>query len=91
MIPQGDGAFEKSLYVWVASLALKVPVGDWPIYHLSAIQVAIFHVAFGIEDQTYIGTETKVRIQFGKEGGHGCLGTHGSQVFRTRLSRRDLI
>jgi hypothetical protein len=32
MIPQGDGAFEKSLYVWVASLALKVPVGDWPIY-----------------------------------------------------------
>ena len=58
---------------------------------LSAIQVAIFHVAFGIEDQTYIGTETKVRIQFGKEGGHGCLGTHGSQVFRARLSRRDLI
>ena len=47
-----------------------------------------------------IGAETKVRIDFGEEGGHGCLSAHGaaggsdrksattSQVFRTRLSRR---
>ncbi len=33
--------------------------------NLRAIQVAVFHVAFGIEDQAYIGTETKVRIHFG--------------------------
>jgi len=45
---------------------------------LRMIQVAVFHVALGIEDQAYIWTETKVRIHFGEEGGHGCLGPHGS-------------
>src|SRR5258708_37081286 len=45
---------------------------------LRAIQVAVFRVAFGTEDQAYIGTETKVRIHFGEEVGHGCLGPHGS-------------
>jgi hypothetical protein len=54
----------------------NVELKAWP--DLSAIQVAVFHVAFGIEDQAYIGTETKVRIHFGEEGGHGCLGSHGS-------------
>src|ERR1700740_439599 len=68
--------------------------------NLRAIQVAVFHVAIGIEDQPYIGAETKVRIHFAEEGGHGCLSAHGvasgsdrkrattSQVVRTRLSRR---
>jgi len=46
--------------------------------HLSPIQVAVFHVAFGIEDQAYIGTETKVRIHFWENGVHGCLSPHGS-------------
>src|ERR1700739_2113494 len=36
----------------------NVELKAWP--DLSAIQVAVFHVAFGIEDQAYIGTETKV-------------------------------
>jgi hypothetical protein len=70
--------------------------------HLSAIQVSVFHVAFGIEDQAYIGTETQVRIHFGEEAVTGVWARTAadgsdrksaatSQVVRARLSRRDLI
>ena len=41
--------------------------------HLSMIQVAVLHVAVGLEDQADIGTKAKVGIEFGEIGGDGCL------------------
>jgi hypothetical protein len=33
MIPRGNGLFKGTpLYIWVASLALKVVIGGWPTY-----------------------------------------------------------
>jgi hypothetical protein len=75
----------------------NVGLKAWP--DLSAIQVAVFHVAFGIEDQAYIASETKVRIHFAvmnvwartAADGSDRMSAAISQVLRTGLSRRDLI
>jgi hypothetical protein len=43
MIPQGNGLLkEKPLYIWVASLALKVLIGGWPIYPVGLCGRGVF-------------------------------------------------